>query len=440
MNSKTRVDGGKGWVDVCEGVVRREAFVSDAVYRHELAAIFEKQWIFLAHETEIPEPGNYVTRTLGNAPVILIRGTDHRIHGLLNSCRHRGAKLCRSDSGSVARFVCPYHGWSFERGGKLITTSFDQFWPKEISQEDWGLIPVPKLESYKGFVFGSWNADAQDLSQFLGDFRFYLDAFIGRTPSGVEVLGPPHRWRTKTNWKVGSLNFVGDGQHTPTTHRGPLTLDSVRSAKNGLAKRGGESVQIIVNGGHGITLSYLADGLAPEIYNTHSTELDHLYNETLTSKQRDVLRHLRAAVGTVFPNFSFIESQAEPGHKALVFRLWHPVSGTEMEVLSWVLAEREAASSYKQTLLKRGMHNFGAAGMFEQDDLLLWESATSASLSRIAQSAPYSFHTALPYLNSPLTDYEGPGRAYRPSTSEVVQLEFMRHWESLMPSFEEVIC
>lgn len=413
--------------------------MSDAVYQAELASIFEKQWIFLAHETEIPEPGDYVTRTLGNAPVVVIRGGDRQVHALLNSCRHRGAKLCRADSGTISRFVCPYHGWSYEREGKLITTTFDHFWPKDISQGDWGLIRVPKLESYKGFIFGCWNADASSLGEFLGDFRFYLDAFIGRTPGGLEVLAAPHRWRTKANWKIGSLNFIGDGQHTSTTHIGPLTLDSVRSARRGLTKRGGESVQVIVDGGHGLTLSYLADDLAPEIYNTHSEDLAPLYSETLSASQVNLLRHLRVVVGTVFPNLSFIESQTEPGKKALIFRLWHPVSGTEMEVLSWILAERESAQSYKDSLLKKGMHNFGVAGVFEQDDLLLWESATSASLSRIALQVPYSFHTALPYMHTPLEDYEGPGRAFRPSAAEVIQFEFMRHWEHLMPSYRDIM-
>jgi hypothetical protein len=103
-----------------------------------------------------------------------------------------------------------------------------------------------------------------------------------------------------------------------------------------------------------------------------------------------------------------------------------------MEVLSWVLAEREAKPDYKERALRKGFHNFGAAGVFEQDDLELWESATSASSNQIAQQFPYSFHTALPYLDKPLPDYEGPGRAYQPSAAEVIQFEFMRHWERVM--------
>jgi hypothetical protein len=85
-------------------------------------------------------------------------------------------------------------------------------------------------------------------------------------------------------------------------------------------------------------------------------------------------------------------------------------------------------------MLKNGSHNFGVSGVFEQDDVELWEAATAASDNSIARRFPYSFHTAAPYLEKPLADYKGPGRAYRPSISEVIQFEFMRHWNGLMIS------
>ena len=119
-------------------------------------------------------------------------------------------------------------------------------------------------------------------------------------------------------------------------------------------------------------------------------------------------------VGTIFPNLSFIETQVGPAQKAIIFRLWHPVSATEMEILSWVLAEREATPDYKATVLRNGFHNFGAAGVFEQDDLELWASATYASNNPVAKQLPYSFQTALPYINAPEKDHKWPGRAFKP--------------------------
>jgi hypothetical protein len=136
----------------------------------------------------------------------------------------------------------------------------------------------------------------------------------------------------------------------------------------------------------------------------------------------------------VSPNFSFIETQAELGEKAVIIRQWQPISATEMEVLSWVLAEREAPADYKDRVLKYGFHNFGAAGVFEQDDMELWASATEASNNPIARQFPYSFQTCLPYLDKPAADHKWPGRAYRPANTEVAQFEFMRRWDAVMTS------
>jgi nitrite reductase/ring-hydroxylating ferredoxin subunit len=420
------------WIDAARGLVSRDVFVSDEIYRLELLRIFDRQWVFLAHESELPEAGDYVVRQLGSARVIVIR--DGEVRAFLNTCRHRGPALCRTDQGQVRNFVCPYHGWSYRRDGSLITTGFDRHFPDGTDLSALGLIPVPRLESYKGLVFGCWDPDIVPLEQYLGDFRWYLNAFFARSPGGMQVLAPPHRWRAKANWKFGALNFIGDSQHVLTTHIGPTTLDPLRKADAGLFAPGKESVQLITDEGHGCTLTYLKEDLPEKYYQTHPPELDPLYDAMLAPKQRAMIRGLRVAVGNVFPNFSFIESSVGIGAKAIIIRLWQPVGGTEMEILSWVLAEREASEAYKETALKVGFRMFGIAGVFEQDDLAIWTSSAAASDNSIARHHPYSFQTSLRYRDSPLADYQYPGRAWRPIDTEVVQFEFMRHWERVMRS------
>lgn len=422
----------QGFVDVENGFVSREAFTSDDVYRNEITRVFDRSWIYLAHESEIPEPGDYVTRQLGSAPVIVVRTEDGSIVALLNSCRHRGTRLCRGDAGHATSFVCPYHGWSYRTDGGLITTTFDRHFPEGTDFAQLGLVPVPKLEKKFGLIFGCWDEDAMTLDRYLGDASWYLNAFFDRTPLGMEVLGPPHRWHVAANWKVGALNFIGDSQHVATTHAGPITLDRVRSAKEGFTVAGEDSFQVVTDGGHGCTLTYLAPGMPGANYETHDAELTRLYEQTLGTEQMRLLHHLRVCVGTAFPNFSFIETQTARGQKAVIIRLWQPTGGMGMEVVSWVFAEREAPDDYKRHVLREGFHNFGAAGVFEQDDMELWTSATAASANPIAARFPYSFHTALPYLDTPIADYEWPGRAYRPPNTEVAQFEFMCHWDRMM--------
>lgn len=429
-HATSRVD----WVDAAKGVVSREVFVRDDIYRLEIERIFSRSWMFLAHESEIPAVGDYVVRTLGDAPVIVVREKGGAILALLNSCRHRGTELCRAKSGNVPRFVCPYHGWTYERDGRLITTSFDHHFPKGFDFSSLSLVRVPRVSSYKGLIFGSWDPDAVELASFLGDIRWYLDAFFARSPGGMKVLAPPHRWQVKANWKIGALNFVGDSQHIPYTHIGPISLDPVRLARAGVLKAAENSFQVFTKEGHGCTLTYLAPGLPSDAYQTHSRELEPYYARTLDDESRKMLHHLRVAVGTVFPNLSFIESQVAPAEKAIIMRQWQPKGATEMEVLSWVLAEDEASAAYKESVLAKGFRSFGAAGVFEQDDMEIWASATSASNNHVALQYPYSFQTALPYLQKPIADYAWPGKAFQPPDTEVAQLEFMRHWDRLMKS------
>ena len=438
MTARSQSAGRPEWVDVQRGLVSRDIFVSDDIWRLEMERIFDRTWLFMAHETEIPKPGDFVVRNLGQAPVVVVRDADGTVHALLNSCRHRGAKLCRADSGTARNFVCPYHGWTYERSGKLITTTFDKHLPKDFDFAENGLVRVPRTETYKGLIFGCWNADVVPLDKYLSEIAWYIDPFLARSPMGMEVLAPPHRWRARANWKVGALNFVGDNQHTLTTHAGPLTLDSVRAASAGLAAVAVNSFQVVTDQGHGGTLTYLGAGLPQEAYQTHPPDLEPLYKQVLNSDQLELLNHLRVIVGTIFPNLSFIESQVGPAQKAIIIRQWQPVNGVEMEILSWVLAEKEASDEYKSAVLRKGFHNFGAAGVFEQDDIELWASATSASDNAISKNFPYSFHTALPYIDKPDKDHNGPGRLFRPADTEVAQFEFMRHWDRCMKSDQKI--
>jgi hypothetical protein len=209
----------------------------------------------------------------------------------------------------------------------------------------------------------------------------------------------------------------------------------VRAANAGLAGADSNlSFQVITDGGHGCTLSYLAPGLPDESYNTHAADLEPYYDQMLPPKQRKLLKRLKTAVGNVFPNLSFMETKVSAREKAVMLRLWHPISATETEILSWVLAEREATPQYRANALRTGVDNFGISGMFEQDDLELWASATQASDNPIALQFPFSFHTALPVMKDPMSNPPGPGRAYQPVLSEIIQFEFMRHWDRVLTS------
>jgi len=415
-------------IDERNGLVSRAIFVDEDIYRRELQTIFHQSWGFVGHDSEIPKPGDFVTRTLAAAPVIVARDDDGAVNVLLNSCRHRGTQVCRAEAGNTRFFVCPYHGWGYRRDGVLATTTFEKRLPEDFDPASNGLLRAPRVAVFKGLIFASWNADVAPLADYLGDFAWYLELMFGRTAQGMEVLAPPQRWRAKANWKIGAVNFCGDNQHVVATHLGPLTLDPLHQVLGGNTDVDADSFQIVAGQGHAATLTYLTEGLPDDVYTMRPAELEPQFRRALSPEQLKALERLRVMVGSVFPNMSFIETQAGAKGKALVIRLWLPLSATETEVFSWTLAEKEASAAYKHDVLRHGLHELGAAGVFEQDDVEMWNSATFASDNPVARGLSFGFQTAVPYADTPVPDFKWPGQAYRPIDTEVAQLKFLQHW------------
>ncbi len=421
------------WIDEANGLISREIFVDDGIHQIEIDKIFSKVWLFLGHETEIPNPGDFVTRTLAREPVIVVRRDDGRIEALLNSCRHRGVKLCRVESGNAKGFVCPYHRWTYDQGGKLIATTTNALFPEDMKFSEWGLIPVPKVASYKGLVFGTWNEAAESLEDYLGDFRWYLDLLFARTPGRSQVLAPPQRSIVAADWKIAAINFGIDNTHVYSTHIGPLTLTKNAVPRAEITEAAQKAVQVSTSNGHG--LGMICSPGAP--FRTYPPELHGLYRQTLSPPQQGVLEGLITTIGTVFPNLSFIENsprEAGPGQypRPVVLRLWQPLAAGKIEVLSWTLAEAESSPAHKSASLAVGITDFGIAGLFEQDDVTLWSSIGDSSRGRVARAHPFNFKTALPNLEQPVDDHPGPGKAFRPFASEIIQFKFLQHWHKLM--------
>ena len=121
--------------------------------------------------------------------MILCRDAQGAVHVFLNSCRHRGMKVCRYEQGNTSLFVCPYHSWSYTTDGKLQGVPlYRALYEGTLNRDEWSLIEVPKLALYKGTVWASWDPDAPDFMTYLGDAVDHLDQVLdcrdGR-PGGV---------------------------------------------------------------------------------------------------------------------------------------------------------------------------------------------------------------------------------------------------------------
>ena len=159
--ARTSQVNGSSLVDLESGQVSREIFVSDEIYQQELEQVFMRSWLFVGHESQVAKPGDYFASGMGEESVLLCRDRENQIHVFLNSCRHRGMKVCRYDEGTTPVFTCPYHGWSYSTNGSLVGVPyFRSAYHEDLDKSKWGLIEVAQICNYKGSIWATWDLDA----------------------------------------------------------------------------------------------------------------------------------------------------------------------------------------------------------------------------------------------------------------------------------------
>lgn len=111
----------KQWDDyIRRDRVHRELYTEDRIFQEEMIKIFGQTWVYLAHESQLPEPNSFLSVRMGLRPIILTRDRKGAVHAVFNRCSHRAATLCREESGVAKSFQCPYHGWTFRNTGELV--------------------------------------------------------------------------------------------------------------------------------------------------------------------------------------------------------------------------------------------------------------------------------------------------------------------------------
>jgi phenylpropionate dioxygenase-like ring-hydroxylating dioxygenase large terminal subunit len=356
----------KHLVDAANGLVSRRIFIEQEIYEQELERIFARCWLLLCHESQIPQPGDFFTTTMGEDPVLVVRDSQGQVHAFLNVCRHRGNRLCRADVGNAATFTCAYHGWTYGNDGQLVGVPYlKEAYYGELDQARWGLVPVAQLENYKGLLFATFDPEAPPLREYLGAMTWYLDAFFDRREGGIEVIGGLHKWIMPCNWKLPAENFGGDGYHVQWSH-----LAAVRSGFGGDFRVQPDTRGKMLSPGNGhcvITVGpdMLADPPAPEVL-AYEAQIRPEMEQRLGPR----LNLVKPIVGTVFPNFSMLRPTSR------TFRVWHPRGPDKTEVWAWVYVDKAAPAEVKEAIRLAGARVFGPSGTFEQDDMDNWQECT----------------------------------------------------------------
>ena len=199
---------------------RRDAFTDPEIFELEMKYIFEGNWIYLAHESQLPNNNDYLTVYMGRQPVVISRDKNGELHALINACSHKGAMLCRRKKDNRSTFTCPFHGWTFRNNGQLLKVKDPRGagYPEQFKTEgSHDLTRVPRFESYRGFLFGSLNPDVPPLTEHLGGSAKIIDMVVDQSPEGLEVLKGSSTYTYDGNWKVQAENGA-DGYHVSAVH------------------------------------------------------------------------------------------------------------------------------------------------------------------------------------------------------------------------------
>jgi len=368
--------------------VHRRVFADEQLYQLEKRHIFSRNWLYIAHESQLREPGDFVSTYMGETPVIVARGDDDAVHVSINSCTHRGVPVCRADQGKAKRFVCPYHAWMFSVDGRLLGVPQETKVCSKVDKASLGLKKVPRVDSYNGLIFACLDPDVKPLSDFLGDMRWYLDCFFDRFENGVEVIGAPHKWSIKANWKLPVENQLGDVGHAPFLHgslmQGTEAVDIIKEHGHNVVPRPGHgvAVRLLPKGTPPETVMWGSDGIAvidPEV-------ASYLREEHIKVEARlgPVRARLSPLCYSIYPNFSFLWAN-------LTIRQAHPKGPGEMEYWSWFVVDKGAPDSIKEKLRSNYTFFFGPGGVLEQEDAEAWSQQYLGSTIDYADDRTYYY-------------------------------------------------
>ncbi|HVA14897.1 MAG TPA: aromatic ring-hydroxylating dioxygenase subunit alpha [Stellaceae bacterium] len=343
--------------DEAAGIFRfsPKVYSDPALLRDEQQRIFDRSWLYTAHESEVPNAGDFLTRRVGGRPLLIVRGADGKIRLFHNSCRHRGAMVCRERSGTAKNFQCFYHYWTYDNAGRLIGVPGQDSYGPGFAQSDMGLYAA-RTDSYRGWIFVCFSRESMGLVDYLAGARDLLDMILDQDEGGSAVLPGAHEYSMRANWKMLMENTV-DIYHLNSTHSRfmydylphvlGLTPPDPRTANDGAMSPKG------LGNGHAMIEYKKFSGVADE---AKRKAWQAKFGEDRANRMLDYTRTL-----LLFPNTLFIEQRR-------VIRTCFPLAPDHTEVTGYPLMPVVDDPAVRKQRLDIYLSFLGPAGFATPDD------------------------------------------------------------------------
>ena len=415
-----------------DGVFRidRDIYLDPDIFEAEMKTIFEADWIFLCHESQVREPGDYLAAYLGRQPVLVHRQEDGSLKGFLNACSHRGAILTPTVRGNAKTLTCRFHGWTYKCSGECIGIKEEEGgYGKGFDRSVYDLKEIGAIASYKGFVFGSLSPHVSSLEDFLGESRFFIDFVSDQSAAGLEVLPGSQRYIIGGNWKMSTENAV-DGYHTSTVHRIFASTVKQREAREGYegmmrTETGRLAKKTVRNGCYDLGRGHMVIWADRDPVSTSplSEAEERLENHHPLGKVNWMLRRGRNLI--IYPSLMINDFAATQ------IRTFRPISADETEVTIYCLAPSDESREARYARLRKFEDFFMASGMATSDDVVALEATHEGSRARVARWG--EFHRGIGSMISGPDDVAEEG-GFDPETSnlswdhETLYYSFYRKW------------
>lgn len=367
--------------------INRRMFTDRAILDLEMEHIFGGNWVYLAHESQLPDRNDFLTGHIGRQPIVLTRRADGSLGGFLNACQHRGATLEFKRRGSKKLFVCPFHGWSYRNDGRLVSCgdTVSAGYGNGFDKASLALRPIARLESYRGFIFGSLRADVDSLSDYLGEAKTFIDLIVDQDANGeLELIPGPQTYTFDGNWKLQAENGV-DGYHVGMIH-GNYVLTTKNRQRIAAEFDVVEPIDVggfgnlpggyyAFENGHAVLWNQLPNPEVRPSFASHAHYVSRFGEERafwMTNTWRNLF---------IFPNLFLMDQMSSQ------IRTFRPLGLEKTEVRAFGFAPRSEDPALRPKRIRQYEDFFNASGLATPDDLAAFN-ATQAGFS--ARDAEWS--------------------------------------------------